>query len=185
MKLINLKSKRLDFIEISKEGLEDMHEYSIKKELYSYLEFLPHESLADTRAYLDKLISRSSLDSGHYWFIKHTKQNKVIGTFGLHDIDWRKKIGEVSYGVSPSYSQKGIFTEALRCVLAYVFNELGFHRICATTRYDNLGSIKGLQKLGFKIEGKLRDFYLSHDGNRYDALILAIIKKDIQNQESL
>ena len=153
-----------------------MHEYSTKEEMYSFLEFLPHTTLADTEEYLQKLIARSKLDNGHYWFIKTLKENKIIGTFGVHDIDWRKRIGEVSYGISPEFSRLGLFSEALNEVLNYLFDELDFHRVCATTRFDNLGSIKGLQKQGFEIEGRLKDFYFSHDGKRYDALILAILK---------
>jgi len=181
MKLQNLQSDRLNMIEISQDGLHDMHEYSTRNEMYDYLEFPPHNSIRDTKIYLNKLINRSKKDKWHYWFIKYKENSKIIGTFGIHDIDWRKKIGEVSYGVSPEYSRRGIFTEVLQCVLDYLFNELDFHRICATTRYDNLGSIKGLEKSGFKIEGRMKNFYLSHDGNRYDAVILGVINKGSKN----
>lgn len=177
MKFLNLKTERLELVEIDKSGLKDMHEYSVKEELYSFLEFLPHKTLSDTEEYLNKLITRSELDNGHYWFIKKMEGNKIIGTFGVHDIDWRKKIGEVSYGISPEFTRTGLFSEALNQVLHYLFEELDFHRVCATTRFDNIGSIKGLQKQGFEVEGRLQDFYLSHDGERYDALLLGLLKK--------
>ena len=179
----NLCSERLELTEIDKSGLKDMHAYSTLESMYTFLEFVPHETLADTEKYLQKLIDRSGLNNGHYWFIKHIAEDKIIGTFGVHDIDWRKRIGEVSYGISPQYSKLGFFSESLFTVLNYLFKELNFHRICATTRFDNVGSIKGLQKQGFEIEGRLKDFYLSHDGNRYDALVLAILKKNFNSGE--
>ncbi len=177
MNFLNIKTERLELIEIDKSGLQEMHEYSIKEDMYSFLEFLPHKTLADTEEYLQKLISRSELDTGHYWFIKKIEENKIIGTFGVTDIDWRKKIGEVSYGISPEFTRTGLFSEALNRVLHYLFKDLDFHRVCATTRFDNIGSIKGLQKQGFEVEGRLKDFYLSHNGKRSDALVLGILKK--------
>ena len=146
MILKNLSTDRLQLIEIDKSGINDMYEYSILDDMYSFLEFKPHKTLEETEEYLQKLIDRSKLDNGHYWFIKYLQENKIIGTFGVHDIDWRKRIGEVSYGISPKYSRLGLFSESLSVVLNYLFNELNFHRVSATTRFDNIGSIKGLQK---------------------------------------
>ena len=182
MKFIDLESERLNLIKLGMFGLDDMHEYSTKEEVYTYLEFPPHKTKNETKLYLRKLLRRSELDNAHYWFVKLSEEDKIIGTFGVHDIDWRKKIGEVSYGISPDYSQRGFFSEALKTVLEFCFNELEFHRVCATTRFDNIGSVKGLKKLGFIEEGTLRDFYLSFDGRRYDALILAILRKNFLEQ---
>ena len=170
MKFIDLESERLNLIKLGMFGLDDMHEYSTKEEVYTYLEFPPHKAKNETKLYLRKLLRRSELDNAHYWFVK------------LSEEDWRKKIGEVSYGISPNYSQRGFFSEALKTVLEFCFNELEFHRVCATTRFDNIGSVKGLKKLGFIEEGTLRDFYLSFDGRRYDALILAILRKNFLEQ---
>ena len=53
-----------------------------------------------------------------------------------------------------------------------------FHRVCATTRVDNVGSIKGLLNAGFKREGILKDYYLCYQDKHHDAAILAIINRD-------
>ncbi len=174
----DLSSERLILVKLGLFGLEDMYEYAIQKEVYSFLEFTPHSTIEDTKVYLNKLLRRANCDNAHYWFIQLKETNKVIGTFGLHDIDWRKRIGEISYGVSPDYSRQGIFTEALLTVLEFCFKELEFHRINATTRLDNIGSIKGLEKCGFSKEGILREYYLNEGGSRYDATILAILRSE-------
>ena len=110
--------------------------------------------------------------------MKLSEEDKIIGTFGVHDFDWRKRIGEVSYGISPDYTRRGFFTEALRRVLDYCFNDLEFYRVSATTRADNIASIKGLEKCGLSHEGVQRKYYLNTDGSRYDAVNLAILRNE-------
>jgi len=158
-------------------GLNDMHEYSVKDEFYRFLEFEPFKNIEETRSYLKKLIKRSDSKSGYYWFIKSKKDKKIIGTFGVLNIDENKKSAEIGYGISPNYWGEGYFSEILKVVLDYLIHNLKFHRIWAKTQSNNIASIKGLQKIGFKKEGVLRDFYLSSNGKRYDAVLLSILKE--------
>jgi len=129
-------------------------------------------------------MKRSELENAHYWFISLTKPEKVIGSFGVHDIDWRKKNAEISYGLSPDYWGEGYFGETLKVALKYLFNEQKFHRIFATTRSDNLPSIKALERAGFQKEATLRDFYLSYDGTRHNAAVLSILKPEYDAQDN-
>jgi ribosomal-protein-alanine N-acetyltransferase len=178
MNFSSLKGQRIDLVELSLSGLDDMFEYSRKPEFYRYLEFPPQQDKQETLRYLERLIARSNVETAYYWFIKHTTDNKIIGTIGIHDIDWRKLSGEVSYGISPDYWGKGYFQEALRLILDYVFEKKGFYRVCATTWATNTPSIKSLQKLGFKDEGVLRGYYLDYKGQRHDATILAVLRNE-------
>jgi RimJ/RimL family protein N-acetyltransferase len=63
-------------------------------------------------------------------------------------------------------------------VLSNLFSVFAFHRISAVTQADNTPSIEGLKSLGFSAEGRLRDYYLDFDGQRHDALLLAILRSD-------
>jgi len=178
MNFPELYGKRVRLGELSLSGLSEMYEYSKNPLLYKYFEFEPQKSIEETLEYLMKLLKRSEADNAHYWFIRLLENDKVIGTFGIHDIDQRKKTAEVSYGISPGYWGMGYFTETLQIVLYHLFVECDFFRIYATTRSDNVPSIKGLESVGFQKEGILRGYYLSHDGKRHDAAILAILQQD-------
>lgn len=183
MKFPELSGERIRLIELDEGGLEDMHEYSKNPLLYKHLEHKPQKTIEDTRLYLRELIKRSELEDAHYWFVSLIETRKIIGSFGIHDIDLRRKSAELSYGLSPDYWGKGYFGEVLKVVLKYLFSEQGFHRISATTHYDNLASIKALEKAGFQREGTLRNFYLSYDGTRQDAAVLAILKPEYDAQD--
>lgn len=68
-------------------------------------------------------------------------------------------------------------SEALHAVLSHGFEHMELNRIDALVYVENERSIQLLQKLGFKQEGLLRDyFYL--DGKFYDHYIFALLKKD-------
>ena len=173
-----LSSSRLLLTPLDETGLGDFFEYSQLEVFYRYLEFPPQKEMEESAAYLKKLMSRSNADNAQYWFIRERKTLKVIGTFGVHDIDFRKGDAEISYGISPKYWGKGYFVEVVRLVLDFLFSELEFHRVTATTRWDNKPSIMGLKKLGFCVEGCLREYYLSYDGQRHDAAILSLLRHD-------
>ena len=97
-----------------------MHEYSTKPIFYKFLEYEPFKTVEDTNKYLNKLIKHSDSETGHYWFIKLNREKKIIGTFGLLDIDKRKGATEIGYGISPDYWGGGYFKEALLTVLRYL-----------------------------------------------------------------
>lgn len=179
MNFDDLQGKRIDLIELNMEGLLDMHEYSINPSFYRYMEYEPHNSIEGTRQYLNKLINRSSSDSGHYWFIFLKDQKKIIGSFGLLNVDRRKGSAEIGYGISPDYWGHGYFNEALLLVINYLFIKLYFNRICVITQVNNAPSIKALERVGFKKEGVMREYYLSmKNSNYYDAAMLALLKSD-------
>jgi ribosomal-protein-alanine N-acetyltransferase len=163
---------------VSMSGLEDFHEYSILPGLYEHLEYAPFRTIEDSRKYLEKLIQRSSASDAQYWFICLPGSGKVVGSIGLHSLDPRRATVEVGYGVSPAYWGRGIFTAACTTLLEHVFQELGLHRVVARTSTANVASIKGLEKLGFRQEGVMRDYYRSIDGHWFDAVLMAKLSSD-------
>ena len=170
--ILSDKEKKSDYDKKSKFG-------SSYDEYYEFMEFDVHRSVEETRDYLNKLIKRSSAETGHYWFIRLKPENKIAGTFGLLDLDRRKGSVEIGYGLSPVYWGKGLYQESLKLVLKHLFLEKNFHRVWAKTQADNVSSIKALERSGFKREGTLRDFYLSmKDGKYHDAAILGILKSE-------
>ncbi len=173
-----LLGQRLFLAPLDDGGLDDFFEYSQIEDFYKYLEFPPQRSIEESGAYLKRLMTRSNADNAHYWFIRVKDTHKVIGTIGVHSIDFRKGDAEIGYGISPRYWGKGYFKEVVRLVLDFLFLQMEFHRVIATTRQDNTPSIRGLKKLGFRIEGCLREYYLSYDGQRHDAVILGLLRCD-------
>lgn len=180
----DLPGDRIDLVKIDASCVDDIHEYSSMPSFFQFMEFAESQSRDETETYVKKLLRRSEDPTGHYWMILHKSDNKVIGTFGVLDIDLRKGCGEIGYGVSPKYGGKGYFKEALDMVLQYLFGEADFHRVWAKTQNDNHASIESLKSAGFKPEGTLRDFYLSEkDGHRHNAVVLSILSHEFSTSQ--
>jgi ribosomal-protein-alanine N-acetyltransferase len=175
---IVLKNDFLSIEPVSMQWLDDFHEYSVKEKLYDYLEFKPFQSIDETRTYLQKLMKRSAKNTTQYWFIRLIDEDKVVGSVGLHGYDPVRQSIEIGYGVSPDYWGQGVFRSAALLLIEYVFDDLGIHRLVARTASENEASIRGLEKLKFKREGIMRDYYKFSNGNWHDAILLSRLSTD-------
>jgi ribosomal-protein-alanine N-acetyltransferase len=176
--------KDINLIKLDMNQVHDMWKYSNDPKMYEHFEFGPPKSISDTKDYLKRLITRSNGIDAYWWFIQLKETKKIVGSFGVHDIDYHKKSCEISYGLSPSLWGKGVFINALNLVLDRFIRQFDFYRITAVTSSNNIRSIKALKKIGFKEEGSFRDFYLKDNGVRYNATILSLLAHEFQNFDS-
>jgi ribosomal-protein-alanine N-acetyltransferase len=72
----------------------------------------------------------------------------------------------LGYSVDRRAEGKGVMREALAAANAYVFGELGMHRIMANYMPINERSGRLLRSLGFVVEGYARDYLFIGDGWR-------------------
>lgn len=113
------------------------------------------------------------------WGVTLRRSDRVIGICGLHDI--RRDLGrsEVGYDLQRAYWGQGIMAEAMCAVIGFAFDEIGFNRLYAQTRSDNLASIRLLEKLDFRREGTLRTHLRDRAGGYYiDEIIFGLLAED-------
>jgi ribosomal-protein-serine acetyltransferase len=108
-------------------------------------------------------------------FLKESSQ--FIGSSGLHNPNWDVPKFEIGYWIDTRYSGKGYMTEAVQGISNYAFNELKARRL--EIRCDTLNEkSKAIpERLGFSLEGILRNEDVSIDGSKLrDTFIYAKIK---------
>ena len=76
----------------------------------------------------------------------------MIGDCGLHTRQDDPRQVELGITLDPAHQGHGFAAEALACVLAYVFGELGKHRASAVTDADNDRAAALFGRLGFRQE---------------------------------
>lgn len=180
--------RKIYFCPFTMAGLEEMHHYSTDPRLYQYFTFPPHESLSDTEQYLKKLLARigtREMDrQAMYWFIRRVSDHKLLGSFGLTDINYEYRSCEWGYGIDPSEWGKGYILEVQEVAKDYVFNGLQLNRLHGKTRADNSPTLASVFSAGFEQEGTLRDFYCDHLGRYYDAVLYGLLAGEYQQQQN-
>ena len=90
------------------------------------------------------------------------------------DNDWEADIG---YELDPRQWGKGYATEAAQALVDYGFKELGLFRLSSWCIADNTPSVRVLERLGFRQEGRLRrnEFF---KGRWWDTLLYALLRDE-------
>jgi RimJ/RimL family protein N-acetyltransferase len=143
-----IKSKRLILRQIFPKK-EDLNEYIKKGTGYSDL-----NTSKKVRKHLNELKRKKD---GYEFFIILKDTNQIIGSLELCHLTWFDKAGEIGYHIRKEYRNKGYSTEACRAIINFCFKNLKFRKIYADTDPDNFASQRVLEKLGFKLEGKIRE----------------------------
>jgi [ribosomal protein S5]-alanine N-acetyltransferase len=84
----------------------------------------------------------------------------LLGTIGFHTVSLAHRSAELAYDIAPEHWGRGIATACSRAVVDWGFAARGYQRIQATAVESNLASVRVLQKCGFALEGKLRNYRL-------------------------
>jgi len=124
------------------------------------------------------------------WFDKHkddksrrefaveSKDGRPIGITGLIHIDLVHKTAECFCVIGEKeWWGKGIGTEVHRVLVDWGFRELGLDKVWADIKAENTAIIRVIEKLGFKVEGTLRQERLIA-GRRIDIVRIGLLKEE-------
>lgn len=87
---------------------------------------------------------------------------------------------ELAYELGRHWWGQGLMTEAVKAVIDFFFNEVGFNRIYADFASENLASGKVMQKCGMTYEGTMRQALKCNNG-LFDKVNYAILAKEYFN----
>lgn len=126
------------------------------------------------------------------WFLAHQQQvprfkyqlaitlksnNLLIGNCGVRMDTPDALEASIGYELDPNYWNHGYATEAAHVIVDFGFQRFGVHRIWAECVADNIGSTHVLEKLGMKLEGRLRENKY-YKGRWWDTLLYAILANE-------
>jgi RimJ/RimL family protein N-acetyltransferase len=101
----------------------------------------------------------------------------LIGNCGIRMVSVDATEGDIGYELAPQHWGHGYATEAARAILRFGFTQLRVHRIWSYCVAENTGSAHVLEKLGMRLEGRLREkeFY---KGCWWDTLMYALLEQE-------
>ena len=133
------------------------------------------------------------------WFLAHQQQdprikyqlavvlksnNQLIGNCGIRMDKANAVEADIGYELNPKHWNHGYATEAAHAMVDFGFSKFGLHRVWSWCVADNLGSAHVLEKLGMKLEGRLREkeFY---KGRWWDTLMYAILADEWDSHKQI
>jgi RimJ/RimL family protein N-acetyltransferase len=106
-----------------------------------------------------------------------TDTGELIGRLGYYNIDYRRREAELGIVIGEKeYWGKGYGSEAIKTLLAHVFEETRLNRIYLSTYTENERAQRAFEKCGFRKIGRSRRFSL--DRGSYDEVQMEIYRDE-------
>ncbi|MEG0614035.1 MAG: GNAT family N-acetyltransferase [Clostridium sp.] len=164
---------------LTSEDAEALSEYYIRNRKF-LSKFEPHRD----ESFYSIDVQRQSIIENYKEFIKESgahfgiyKDDQIIGRIRVYNIvQGVFRSGFIGYSIDENCQGKGYMKEAVNLMLGYAYEDLGLHRIEATTLVDNERSQGVLKSCGFSklgvaeeylyINGKWRDHTIFYKNNK-------------------
>lgn len=153
-----IETARLLLREIVGGDAAALHRYWSDEDVTEYMVLDPFEKIEDTRQMIVLLAGLFADGTGVRWAVVRKEDGAVIGTCGFHNLKPEHFRAEMGYEMGREFWGRGLMAEALAAILRYGYDALGFNRVEAFVNAGNERSVRILEKLGFQLDGTLREY---------------------------
>lgn len=158
--------------------IEILYKWSLEERYFEYYTCRPLKEKTSLEEYTFNIIkSISNGDKKIYVLVKKENKNIPLGKIVFFDWNPRNHSGEFGYYLPQCNRGQGLGEIMIsKFVESYFMDEkLNLNKLYATTASNNTPSSKILQKLGFNLDGSLREHYWINNA-KYDQLVYSILK---------
>ena len=182
---VTLKTERLILRCFQKDDLEQIYQNCWSDpDVWKWTNYEPMDSIDDVivlnNIFTDFWFSKYERLDNYDWALQLKSSGEVIGRLrGINTNYRRDKTSqiELAYELGQSWWNQGLMTEAVKAVVDFFFNNVGFNRVYAYHAHGNLASGKVMEKCGMIYEGTARQMCLCNCG-MFDAVNYAILADD-------
>ena len=150
-----LETNRLYLRRVSINDAQEMYKnWANSENVTRFLEWSPHRSVEDTKAFLSYILPQYEQDDCFRWGIVRKSDNVLMGMIDV--VRFRNGCPEIGYSSGEMFWGNGYMTEACKAVINELFS-FGYNTIFISAVKENIGSNRVIQKSGFKfVESKER-----------------------------
>jgi ribosomal-protein-serine acetyltransferase len=117
---------------------------------------------------------RDELEAGASMQLAVLDAGRIVGVAALNQIELDSGACRTGYWLAPDAQGRGLATRAVAALLGHAFDELGLHRVELRTAPGNARSRRVAERLGFRLEGTLRQ--VERFGDEYrDQVLYALL----------
>lgn len=161
-----LETERLILRQFTEGDAEAMYQnWSSDPEVTRFLTWPAHRDVSVTRDYLREMTGSYGREDYYCWAIEQMEGGAgPIGDIAVVKHDDRVQSAHIGYCIGRKWWHQGITSEALACVMAFLFDRVGVLRVeCRhDARNPNSGAV--MKKCGMQYEGTLRQSDWNNQG---------------------
>jgi len=177
MQFPRLRTQRLALDIVERSDLAGVYRIYSNAEVMRYWSYTPWQSFEQAEAWFARVEGYHAEGDTLQFVIKRLPELDVIGLCTLFKIDTSNRRAEIGYALARDAWGQGYMHEALTALVDYGFNQLGLHRIEADIDPLNVNSAASLGRLGFKLEGLLRERWIV-SGQPSDTAMYGLLEQD-------
>ena len=141
--------------------------------VFQTMHFILPITLENTRRWFQK----NQCSASRQDFVFEDSDGQVVAMGGLTNIDSSVNKAELYVFVAPHLQGQGFGQKTTRLMCEYGFNNLQLHKIYLFTNNSNIKARKTYEKVGFKLEGIMRDEVATSSGYE-DRLYYGLVSTD-------
>jgi RimJ/RimL family protein N-acetyltransferase len=151
-----IETERLILREVMLSDLDGMFELDSNSEVHKYLGNKPISNREQAITNIEFLQKQYNERGIARWAVIHKETNEFMGWSGIKYLIESEKVNgffnihELGYRLLPKFWGKGFATESAKAFVDYAFNKMHVTSLYATADSCNKGSIRVLEKVGFK-----------------------------------
>ena len=168
-----LQSPRLHLRKMRRDDLEHYFRLAGSEAVTRYMLFQPHKSMEESKASMEKWLSRYEAGNCYHWVIGLKETDELIGIIDLLRFDETADSCSFAYMLGEEFWGRGYGTEALKAVLEFGFREMELACIEADHMEANAASGAVMRKCGMKCQGILSGKY-EKNGAIHNAVLYRI-----------
>jgi ribosomal-protein-alanine N-acetyltransferase len=171
-----METARLRMRQLVQEDAEALFRMFASQELMRYYGRHPMAALEEAEEMIERHRLLFEELRGIRWGIELKENGQLIGTAGFHAWVHSYQRAEIGYELDQVYQGRGLAREALTAAIDYAFGTMGINRIGALVYPENENSARLLERLGFELEGLLKQYAVFCD--RYQDLNMYALLKE-------
>jgi ribosomal-protein-serine acetyltransferase len=146
-----------------------------RSRLARWMSWAADQDLAGTERFIAE--AEKQMAEGDGFQGKIEANGRIIGTIGVHKIDWVNRKTSIGAWLVGDAEGKGTMTNAARALIDHAFREWNLHRMEIRCAPDNHRTRKVAENLGFREEARLRQ--TDRVAGRYlDTLVYGLLESE-------
>ncbi|MEQ9764027.1 GNAT family N-acetyltransferase [Streptococcus jiangjianxini] len=182
MSIKTIETKRLVLRPFMLEDVPAMFEHwAGRQDNVTHVTWQAHDNQEVTRKIISSWIKEER--AGYHLSIVKKSHQTLIRNIAIVDHKEDTQTAEIGYILGKDFWNEGFMTEALKAVIASLFEKTAINRIQAVFDTENPASGKVMTKAGMSYEGTLRQASINNRG-LVDIAIFAILKSDYLKEKT-